>query len=163
MKLYELPQVYREWLRKVDAHDGELNEALWAELEEIEANIAHKMDAYAALVRQFEYEERAFREEAAAMEAKARVAAHRHEKLRTMMRDALEAMNLDSVRGRRFTVRRLIAATPKITWVSSRPVPEAYQKVKVELDPYLALKAYEEAGSLPEGFSIVHTQFVTIR
>jgi hypothetical protein len=163
VRLYDLPQVYREWLRKVDACDGELNEELWRELEEIEANIAHKMDAYAALVRQFEYEEKNFRDEASAMEIKARVAQHRHEKLREMMRSALEAMDLDSVRGKRFTVRRLISSQPKITWDSSDPVPEPFQKVVVSLDPYLALQAYEEAGGLPPGFKIVHKHFVTIR
>lgn len=163
MRLYDLPQIYREWLRKVDQHDGELNEDLWNELEDIEANIAHKMDAYAALVRQFEHEEKSFREEAAAMEAKARVAQHRHEKLRELMKVALEAMGLDSVRGKRFCVRRLISSQPKITWESNEPVPEPFQKVTISLDPYLALQAYEEAGGLPVGFKVVHKQFVTIR
>jgi hypothetical protein len=163
MRLYDLPQVYREWLRKVDAQDGELTEDLWAELEEIEASVANKMDAYAALVRQFEYEEKAFRDEAKAMEIKAQVAAHRHEKLREMMRDVLERMDLDSVRGQRFCVRRLISTKPKITWESSDPIPEPFRKITVGLDFFAAQTAYDEVGSLPEGFKVVHKQFVTIR
>lgn len=163
MRLYDLPLVYREWLRKVDAHDGELTAELWQELEDIEASIAHKMDAYAALVKQFEHEEKSFREEAAAMECKARVALHRQDKLREMMRQALETLGLDSVRGKRFTVRRLIAAVPKITWDREEPIPEPFQKVVVSLDAQAAIKAYEETGSLPLGFNVVHKQFVTIR
>ena len=163
MKLYELPERYRVWLNKVEDCDGEVTEDLQKELDAIDTDIATKADAYCGLIAQFKHEEAALREEAKRMEVKAQVVAHRQERLRAALLEAMKVLELDSIRGRRFLVRKSRSFRPAIRWESNERIPEGYRRVIETLDTDAVLKDHTEGAELPEGIKLTWKEFLTIR
>lgn len=162
MKLYEIPIRYQEWLAKVEENDGELDGELEIELDEIEDDFATKADAYSAMIRSFKYEEEAYREEVRRMSAKADAAAHKQERLKHHLLWNMKAMKIDRVKGKMFSISRVVNKTPAISWDSNQPIPERFRRVRVSLDGKAAHEALESEGSLPEGFKVTNTEYVRI-
>lgn len=162
MKLYEIPVRYQAFLDRVDENDGEITEDLASMLASIEDDLATKADAYAAMIKKFNYEEEAFREEARRLSIRAAAAAKTQENLRDLLLHAMKAIGLDRIRGKRFSISRVVNKTPSIVWESNRTIPPAFQKISVSLDKEAAHKILDEEGSLPEGFKITNTEYVRI-
>lgn len=162
MKLYTIPIRYQSWIDKVDDNDGEITEDLMQEIESIEVDLSTKADAYAAMIRRFQYEEEAYREEARRMSAKAHASVKVQEKLRFLLMNAMRAMSLDRIRGKRFSISRILNKIPSISWESNQPIPPVFQKVIISLDKEIAHKVLNEEGFLPEGFKITNTEYVRI-
>lgn len=163
MKLYELPERYRVWLNKVEEQDGEVTEDLQKELDALDTDIATKADAYCGLIAQFKHEEAALREEAKRMEVKAQVAAHRQERLRVALLEAMKVMDLDTIRGRRFFVRKSRSFRPAIRWESHERIPEGYRRVIESLDTEAVLQDHTAGVPMPEGIKMTWKEFVIIR
>lgn len=163
VKLYELPFAYEQWERKVEENDGEINEFLMEELAELEGTLGEKVDACCAVLKKFEYEEYAYREEARRLTERARVSANKQTRLKNYVMAVMEQMKTDHIKGKRFSVRYSQTTKPTINWISSEPIPENFRKSVETLDKQAALASYEGEGFLPEGFEVRFTRFVVIR
>lgn len=162
MKLYEIPLRYQVFIDRVDENDGEITEDLASMLASIEDELATKADAYAAMIKRFKYEEEAFRSEIRVLTRKANASAKAQENLRGLLLHAMKSIGLDRIKGKRFSVSRVVNKTPSIAWESNRQIPPAFQKISVSLDKEAAHKILEDGGSLPEGFKITNTEYVRI-
>lgn len=162
MKLYTIPIRYQAWIDRVEDNDGEITEDLVLDLESIEADLSTKADAYAAIIRKLQHEEEAYREEARRMSAKAHASVRIQEKLRFLLMYSMKAMSLDRIRGKRFSISRILNKIPSISWESNQPIPPIFQKVSISLDKEIAHKVLNEEGFLPEGFKITNTEYVRI-
>lgn len=164
MKLYELPERYKAWMNKVEAQDGEVNDGLFMELEKIEGDVATKIDAYCALIRQYKYEEQILKEEAAAMRIKMATAIQRQERLKLMILSIMQSMDIQILRGKRFWVhRRNNHKNPSISWDSNERIPEPYRNV---IETFNAEKAHEDYNAgieLPPGVKIVSKEHLMIK
>ena len=161
-RLYEFPEMYRLWMDKVEANEGELSPELVNELEKISASLETKVDSYAGMIRQFKYEEEMFREEAKRMARKSCVAAAKVEGLKRLLLQTMRAMQASKLKGREFHALLRRSSVPKITWESNDDIPEPYRRVEVSLDYKEAWKFYRDTGALPEGFKVVYSEFVQI-
>lgn len=162
MKLYEIPVRYQAFLDCVDENDGEITDDLASMLASIEDDLATKADAYAAMIKRFHYEEEAFRSEIRVLTRKANASAKAQENLRGLLLHAMNAIGLDRIRGKRFSVSRIVNKIPSIAWESNLPIPFAFQKMSVTLDGEAAHKTFKEEGTLPEGFKITNKEYVRI-
>ena len=164
MKLYEIPAAYRAILAEIEDNDGELTQELAERLEDIDDTLASKVDAYCAIIKQIDHDHDTYRQESRRLQLKAQGCENTSKRMRDMLMQAMGAMDVATFKGRLFFVRRHRASIPSINWVSRDEVPEPFRKVKIELDKGAALEAYHEAGgSLPEGFEVRFTEFITIR
>jgi hypothetical protein len=163
VRLYELPAAFRELDDAIEEAEGELTEDLMARLDNLEANLADKVDALAALVRERDGKARFFADESADLARKARVQRHAADRLRDYLRRHLEALGLDGVQGARFTVAVQDNGTPSIRW-SGPPdrLPDEFARVERSLDPAAARAALQD-GRLPEGFDVVRGRHLRIR
>jgi len=161
-KLYQFPEKYRLWMDAVEANDGELNSELLKELQEIDASLETKVDAYAAMIRQFQYEEEMFKEESQRLAAKAHAAGGRVERMKATMMQVMQAMQATKLKGRKFIASICKSPNPRVSWVSQEDIPEAFRRVTVDLDKPAAQRYLKEFGCLPEGFTATQTEYIKI-
>ena len=163
MKVYELPIAYMDIMRRIDEAHGELTQELEEELLHLNDSIVRKVDSIASMAIEYGHEETKFRAEARRISGRAQVCEHTKERLRRLLLDLLKQMDLVSLKGHTFKVRRTTTANPTIRWTSNDPIPEPFQLVRVTLDTEEAKKAYHDnQGILPQGFEVTFTEFVQI-
>jgi hypothetical protein len=162
LRMFDIPAAFRQWRDAVDANDGELTPELEAQLAAIEADLFERLDAYADLIAEAEYEEDACRTEAKRVQKRAQQEAALIERLKAKLTAALKAEGSDKVRtprGMRAALMR--SPRPQIAWAFAGEIPEGFRKVRVEVDKDAAYEAWK-LGVLPEGFEATHTEFVRI-
>lgn len=162
MRLYELPGEYRMWEEAVASNGGEVSEELAAAFDHIVDTLTVKADGIAALVGEAEAEEATYRAVARDFQAKAQAAKNRAEGLKHFLLTSLKQLEVDKVKGRRFSVAVVKSGVPSITWPHGADIPEPFRRVKVELDGTAAQDAYKR-GELPDGFAVHHSEHLRIR
>lgn len=161
MKLFELPEAYRDWEAAVDAEGG-VTDDLAAALDGLDATLQDRCDAVCWLVREAEADEASYRDLAREFQGKAQAAAGRAASLKGYVMRCLRAMELAGVKGRCYTVSIARAGKPTIRWDHGRDLPEGFARVEVRLDGEAAQEAYR-SGTLPEGFDVTFTESLRIR
>ena len=162
MKLYEIAESYRAIDSQLDESGGEVTPEIEAALSALSDRLSEKVDAIGALVREAQAESQAFADEAARLRGRAAAAASKVTRLKAYLLNQLKAIGFDRVKGLRFVARVATASTPTITWEGDGDPPGPFRRVRVELDGKLAHEA-EKAGTLPEGFKVVRTEYIDIR
>lgn len=152
LKLYELPQAFRQIETEIDELDGELPEDLEARLDLLEVALEDKADAIAALVTQAKAESEMFEAEAGRLTRRRVIAANRADRLKAYLHQTLTLLRRDRVVGRRFTVRVQRNGAPSIKWTRDiDALPPEFMKITVDVDAAKAREAFK-AGTLPDGF-----------
>ena len=162
MNLYQIPKAYRAWAQVVEENHGELNDELESMWQSIHDTLEEKAEAVAALVREAEAEEDAFRKEATRLEHAARAAANRGRTLRTLLLEAMLATGTRHLKGPRFSLTVKDASVPSIRWTGPGDPPEWAQRKSVELDGMKVHDAYNRGNSL-EGFTVSYSRVLHIR
>lgn len=163
LRLYEIPEAYRALDAAID-DGGELTPEIEAAFDALATDLVKHVDSLGCLIKEWNAEEDAFREEARRMTTRAAALAKKQERIRDRVLAALVAAKVDKVKGARFTARRATASKPTITWSDpDAPIPRAFLKAQpAELDGRLAQEAHK-AGTLPAGFAVVFKEYPEIR
>jgi hypothetical protein len=163
IQLYEIEPRYRAWAERAAAADWELDDALVAELDAIEAGLHDRAAAGRALIAELEAEERAYRDHARRLAAEGLRRGLAAERLRARLAAAMRAVGVDVVHldggGR---VSRVKNPVPAIRWPFSSDPPARFRRVEVSLDGRAAQAAYQE-GTLPVEFEVIHGEHLRFR
>lgn len=162
MKLYEIADAYRDIDSQLDESGGEVTPEIGAALEALGDRLSDKVDSIGVLVKEAQAESLAFAEEAVRLRARSAALANKVSRLKAYLLSQLKAIGFDKVKGLRFSARVSTASTPAITWEGDGPIPYLFLRLKEELDGKAAHEA-EKAGTLPEGFKVVRTEYIDLR
>lgn len=154
LRLYDLPAEFAAIDAAITDLDGELTPELAERLDHLECTLEDKVEAIASLVRTAEAEADYFASEADRLANRKRSATNKASRLKDYLKQNLEALGRDRVKTPRFTVRLQNNSGPSIAWVAEAPIPDGFQRVRVELDGDAARQAWK-AGTLPAGFKVV--------
>lgn len=91
MKLYEIGQVYMDFMEQTD-FDNLTQEQISEMLNAIEGEFADKVDNIVSLIKKFNYESEAIKQEAKVLEARAKAKANQSKKLTEYIHMVLKAM-----------------------------------------------------------------------
>jgi len=166
MTLYEILGEYKLAIAQIEIAESAGNDgaaaAAWMALEQIEDGIGNKADVYAKLVRNFESDAAALREEEKRLAELRRRKEAAVERLKAGILAAMEATGqrkLDTSIGR-WTVR----TTPRVEITDAGAVPPEYL---VPQDPTVSYKdilaAWRRDGELIPGTEIVESESVSLR
>lgn len=162
MTLYEIADEYRAIDALLDESGGELTPEIEDALLVLESRVSDKVDAIGALIREAMVEHEGYAIEANRLRSRAMIAQKKADRLKEYLLGSLKAIGFDKIKGLRFTARVATASTPTITWTGQCDPPEAYQRVRVELDGKAAHEAFK-AGLLPDGFKVSRTEYLDLR
>jgi hypothetical protein len=163
MKMYEIVLAYREIMEEIDADDGEVTPEVASRLDAVESRLEDKADSYAALIAEFEAEAKAFGEESSRLAKRRQVASNRAKRLRGLLREAMEAVGVDSVRSSRFQIRIKKASRPSFdAKVMVEDIPSEFIRTELLLDYQKAYDAWKK-GMIPDCLEVRHTSYVEIR
>ena len=159
MRLYDIKQEYEDVLeRAIDPETGEINEALMAELEQLEDSLYEKIDNIGAMIKNLKAEADAEREEAKKLTARARTAENAVERLKGLLAYCLDGKSYKTTRAA-ISFRRSKAV--EVTDLSL--IPEEYLKFKDPEPDKKAIKEALEDGEIIEGARIVENLSTIIR
>ena len=155
MKLYEIPGLYQAIDQALEETGCEITPEIQEQLDAADAALEDKVDRIAAIIRNATAEEEACKAEAAHFRDRATAAANKAASLKRYLQDNLEALGRDRVQGARFKVGVYQNSVPSIKWTRlPEEAPEAFQRVRIEVDGQAAHKWLKEHGELPSGFQV---------
>lgn len=162
-KLYQLPE---EWalidLELDSIEGGEVPPEILERMDRLDGTLADKTDSIAMMARQALANADAIGEEIRRLQAMKRREENRAEGLKSYLMHCLRRMDLDGSKGRIFRVRIQRNSAPSIAWRGPGDPPEAFQRVRVELDGEKAREVVKAGGMLPEGFEVKHGEHLRI-
>lgn len=158
IRLYELAAQYVQLANLPDDATDEQTDALLAQLED---GIDDKLDSCQALARSLEAEIDALRSEAARLTDRARALERRRMLLRHYMRDVMVATGLERVRLTRWTLS--VRTSERIEMVDPDCLPDAFFRIKREVDQAKLAKLYKDTGEVPPGCDVVETKTLYVR
>ncbi len=162
MKLYELSQQYRSLADAIDEAGGELTSEHEQQLAALTHGIDEKAKNITALIREQQTQADAIKLEADRLLTLARDRANTAARLKQYLLDELVTAGIDrlDVGIAKLSVRQ--ASRPAIAWTGDGDIPEAFRRVRVELDGTAAYEA-QRSNALPPGFIVSFSTFLMIR
>lgn len=159
-----LYQISNDILHCLSADDtGELPAGMEGRLDELEMDLAQKLEGCCAAVRNLEAEEKALRVEAGRFAERAQVAANAVQRLKDYMRGNLERLNLSSVDAGLFKVRLQKNSQPSVKFDGDPlKLPPVFQKVTVELAKAIVLACADQNMPIPEGVTVTRGNHLRI-
>ena len=161
MKLYEIPEQYRQALESIDV-DEETGEIVNADaLNQFEMDAKEKIENAALFVRELERESQAISEEAERMRNRAKAVERKAERIKSLILTALQPFD-GRVKTQRITVYERHTDVVKI--VEGSTLPDAYVTKKVTLSPNKTeLKRAIKAGATIDGVTLEDSVSVVMR
>lgn len=163
MKLYEISAEFRAIADELEELGGEAPPELLARLDAAEGDLEAKVAGIVAIIREKKVEAEAIDAEAKRLKDKANAAKNGAESLSNYLMLHLKAIGITGkIKTPIATVGIQKASRPSIRWTKEGSIPDGYQRIKIELDGERAYKEYRE-GTLPEGFDVKFSEFLSIR
>lgn len=163
MTLYEINEQIRLVLEYgVDHETGEMDEASWQALDELQMARDEKLEAIGLFIKNLSAEAEAIKAEADALKLRATRKANRAERLREYLRDALVYEGLQKFETAKvaYTLRKV----RKVEITNEEALPECFRREKITVEPdKVAIKAAIKAGEVVEGAELVESQSLTIK
>ena len=156
MRLYELPTELRLIEQQIAEADGELTPELEAALDQLQAEFADKAEWIALMVREAEAEAEAYKIEETRLRERRRAAENKATRLKTYVHEQMQRMGVDKIRGALAQVSVVNNSRPTVRWSEDVELPDAFARVKRELDANAVLVHVGIYGQPPEG-AIVET------
>ena len=163
MRLYDIANDYRVIDAAIDEAGGELSPEQEAQLDALDNNLAHKIDAISGLITEAEAYSDALGDQSARFRERAKVQYNKAQRLKKYVIRCLKSAGKRDVKGDLFTVRVGDASTPTIRWTADAPIPRMFTRVKEELDGAKVQAFLKEGGTLPDGFTVERSQFLVVR
>lgn len=162
MKLYQLPAAFTD----IDlmTQDGELPPEAMEKLAALEMELGQKLDACCRVMRRFEAQAAAYKNEADRFAKHATSATNNAARIKKYMEDNLKALGIDKIETELFRLR-LQNNAPSCEIVAGfdlRTLPEEYQSIKIDANKRALLQAHKDGVLLPEGVSIVQTRTLRV-
>ena len=146
MRLFEIHDAIR---RALETEDGEINSDMEVDLDLVMLAAEDKLEALAVVCKEKKAEAELLRSEAKKLTERAKTAELAEERIEGYIRGLLQALKLNSFKGRLHGVRIQKNGQPSIRLKEGCQIPPGYQRITVELDGKLAHAAWK-AGELPE-------------
>lgn len=149
--LYELTGEYKKLLEfggECDLEDPEDAQAFLDTLEGLKGELDMKVDNCAAIIRELEAESEKFDKEADYYQKRATAMYNAAMRLKEYVKNELEAVNLQEIRGERFIVKVQKSGGKRALHITG-DVPDNYQKIVYEPDKDKIRKALEDGEELP--------------
>lgn len=160
--LYELTADYNAVLTLLDNEDIDFD-VVADTLEAIEENINDKAENYAKLIRKFEAEEKAIKEEAKRLTDRAKTSANRAERLKTALFERLKRSNIQKVEGKIFTIS--FRNSTAVNVVDQSLIPDELMRVvpETKAPDKLAIAERLKAGEVVAGCELQTNQSLQIK
>ena len=163
MTLYEINEQIRLVLEYgVDHETGEMDEASWQALDELQVARDEKLEAIGLYIKNLSAEADAIKAEADALKTRAVRKANRADRLREYLRDAMiyEGMQKFETARVAYSLRKV----QKVNILREDALPERFRREKITVEPdKVAIKAAIKAGEAVEGAELVERQSLTIK
>lgn len=164
MRLHELHALQRGIDEALEESEGEITPEIQQMLDSLEEEIGHKVDWVATVVNEKKAVADGLDVEIKRLQARKKATERSAEGLKDYLKQTLDALGENNVRGRIYSATVQRASRPSISWIKDYDkLPEQFKRVKVELDGTAAYDAYR-AGTLPrDGFEVTTSTFLCIR
>jgi CHASE3 domain sensor protein len=160
--LYELTADYKQVLSMLD--DEEVDFEMVADtLESIEESINDKAENYAKLIRKFEAEEKAIKEEAKRLTDRAKTSANRAERLKTALSERLKHSDIQKVEGKIFTIS--FRNSTAVNVVDQTLIPDELMRIvpETKAPDKMAIAERLKAGEVVAGCELQTNQSLQIK
>lgn len=162
--LYKLNDEYARLMAELDFADTEEDAAhVWTEIDQIEASIADKADAYARILRNKQAEAEMYKAEKQRFEKLQKSAENAVERMKSVM---LETMQLTGDQEMVTSIgkwRRQLN-NPSVVIEDETAIPTDFRVPQPDkIDKVAILKHYKATGELVDGIDVVRTESVRFR
>lgn len=155
MKLYELTSAYQQLSDVIAANDGELTPELELSLDQLADELPGKVDGICCLIRQFETDAAAAKEESQRLGSLASSRARSANNLKNYLKTNLGKLGQPKIKTPRFNVWVQKNGRPSIEWLKSiDDLPIEYVQITAELNGQAAYEFWKGGIPLPEGFRV---------
>ncbi len=142
---------------------GELPVGMEARLDDLQTDLAAKIEGCCCAVRNLEAEHLALLAEANRFKERAQVAGRATERLRDYIRSNLERIGIDKMDAGLFKVRLQANSQPSVKFDGNPDdLDLRWVKVTTELDKAAVIAAFKDHQHLPDGVSVVRNQHLRI-
>lgn len=153
INLYKITGEYAEIMDQVEADDGEVSDAAFARLEQINADADEKLEMLAKVVRNTLAESEALKKEATHLSDRATSAANKAVRIKDYICDTMVLLNISKVKGQILNVT-LTKPRQSVEYDVDNIDPKWY----IEQESRLDKKGITNA--LKNGFAVAGAQFV---
>ena len=155
LPLYRLADAYELLGQKLLEAEGELTPELSEEWDKLSEAIDDKIENTALYIRNLEATAKAEEEEAARFANRAKTKRFAAKSLKHYLKMNLERVGRDRIETLRVKARIQQNSRPYITWTEPiEELPDAFKRVRVEVNGTAAYARWKKDGMLPQGFKV---------
>lgn len=164
LKLYELGEVLTAVAEELLANGGELTPEIEAQLSALEGAFEQKVERILLYARNLRATALAAKAEVERLSALAGSRDHAADRLVAYVKGEMERANRDKIETDRIVVRIQRNSRPSISWLLPiEDLPEAFARIRREVDGARAYDAWKAGEPLPEGFEVVQGTHLRVR
>jgi hypothetical protein len=146
--LYELAETLEF---DVDGNTVDNSESLSQLFNELESELSSKLDNTAYIIKELASAEQSLKDEAKRLTEKAKVLANRQERLKELMKLAIESSGQSKVKTDKFNFSVTTRMSPDYSDINMFGLADEFKKVKEELDK-TKIKEFVKAGGTIDGY-----------
>jgi len=163
LKLWELSEELDRIGEEIAEAGGELTPEIEEKLDALEGAFEEKAENIALMVRNLEATSSAVKEEEKRIRTYRRSLERQASGLKDYLLFFLRRQGVERVEGTRARIRRQANSRPSIRWLGDpESAPEAFRRVRVDVDTQAAYEELKSGGELPEGFEVERGEHVRI-
>lgn len=164
LKLYEISDRLRVVVDELMENGGELTDDLRAELDTWQGAFAEKVERVLLYARNLGVLADAAYEESVRIKQLAESRHRAADRLRDYVLHAMQATRTPKVETPLIIARVTKNSRPSIRWQGEpETIPEAFRRVRVEVDGSAAYAHWRQHQTLPEGFAVVQSYHLRVR
>lgn len=166
MRLYDMPVAFNQIEELIMEAGGELTPELETMLDQFQGELANKVDAICALIRQFSLDSTGAKCEVDRLRSLSSVRSRAAERLESYLQTNLGLLGYKRYETPRFCVSVCRnGGRPAIRWTGGDNIPEQYRKVetKTTFDSERAYQDWKEGKELPPGVEIHQGEHLRIK
>lgn len=163
MKLYEIPEEMRALEAQIADAEGELTPEIEERLEQLSAKFADVAEYIALLVREASAEAEAIKVEEQRLRDRRKAVENRADRLRNYIHEQMQIVGTQRIHGNMVTLTIQRNSRPSVRWTEGEDIPEAFVRIKRELDSRLVLDHIAMFGETPKGAIVEQGSHLRIR
>ena len=163
MTLYDISAEIRKVIARAEDRGGELNEDDLKAIDELTPRLDQKVDAYCALIREWEAAAKAKRNEVERLMVSAVTDENSAKRLRQRLQDCLKALNVGRYDTALFKAWRQKSPPSGRFEGDASKLPDELKRVTVTPDMTALMLRFKETGELVEGFTVTVNEHLRIK
>ena len=158
----DFEDAYKDLLESIDEETGEVNQDALIQLNECGESFENKVAGYAEIIRRFEFDVKAYKEEEDRLKRKREITANTVLRLKKSLKESMEILGKASIKTLNYNVR-IQNSTPSVKIVDINEVPVEFKTIKkVENVDKNAIREAFKAGQVVNGVEIIKDTHVVI-